>query len=271
MFKLSMVVSIKEAVFESIALKGRLEDCIRKAYTMGYEGVELSFPNPWKVDIRHLKRILADYDLEVPALSTGLSYLHYKWSLTSTDSSLRSKAIEALEKYIELAEPLNALVVIGLIRGECKDIPADKAFNTLEQSLRECCRAAESRGVTLVLEPLNRYETRLINRVEEALKMVHRVSSDNLRLLVDTFHMNIEEPIIEESLRLAGKLIAHVHVADSNRLAPGMGHLDFKSILSVLKDIGYKNYLSAEILPIPDPDTATRATIEYLRKIMACL
>ena len=271
MFKLSMVVSVQEAVFESIALKGRLEDCIKKAHTMGYEGVELSFPNPWKVDIEHLKRILADYDLEVPALSTGLSYLHYKWSLTSLDSSLRTKAVEALGKYIELAELLNALVVIGLIRGESREIPRDKALSMLEQGLKECCRVAESRGVTLVLEPLNRYETRLINRIEEALEMVHRVSSDNLKLLVDTFHMNIEEPIIEDSLRSAGGLIAHVHVADSNRLAPGMGHLNFKSILSVLKDIGYKNYLSAEILPIPDPDTAARATIEYLHRIMASL
>jgi len=80
--------------------------------------------------------------------------------------------------------------------------------------------------------------------------------------------MNIEEPSIEESVKAAKGRLLHVHVADSNRWYPGAGHLDFARIVAALRDIGYEGYLSAEILPLPDPDTCVRRTIEFLRGVL---
>ena len=82
--------------------------------------------------------------------------------------------------------------------------------------------------------------------------------------MLDLFHMNIEEPSIEDGLRRAEDKLWHVHIADSNRHYPGSGHLDFVSIFEVLRDLDYKGYLSGEMLPIPDPDTAARKTVEFL-------
>ncbi len=120
-------------------------------------------------------------------------------------------------------------------------------------------------GVRLALEPINRYETTLINTVDEGLDLIDRVGADNFGLLLDTFHMNIEEPSIEESIRRAGDRVFHFHVADSNRWYPGAGHLNFRSILSALAEIGYEGFVSGEFLPRPDAETAAREAIVFLR------
>ena len=99
------------------------------------------------------------------------------------------------------------------------------------------------------------------------MDLIERVGADNFGLLLDTFHMNIEEPSIEESIRKCGERIFHFHLADSNRWYPGAGHIDFKSILTALKDTGYQGFISGEFLPKPDVDTAAQENITYLRLI----
>ena len=122
------------------------------------------------------------------------------------------------------------------------------------------------RGVRYALEPLNRYETDLIHTVADGLALIERVGADNFGLLLDTFHMNIEEPSIEASIHACGERIFHFHVADSNRWHPGAGHIDFKSILTTLFDTGYSSFVSGEFMPKPDADTGARRAIEYLRQ-----
>ena len=122
-------------------------------------------------------------------------------------------------------------------------------------------------GVRFALEPLNRYETDLIHTVADGLGLVERVDAENFGLLLDTFHMNIEEPVIEDSIRACGDRIFHFHVADSNRWYPGAGHLDFKSILDALLATGYQGYVSGEFMPRPNADTAAERAIAHLRAI----
>jgi sugar phosphate isomerase/epimerase len=90
-----------------------------------------------------------------------------------------------------------------------------------------------------------------------------------VKLLADLYHMNIEEVNLAEAIRKVGPLVGHVHFADSNRKAAGMGHTDFASIVVALREVGYSGYLSAEVLPLPDSDTAAKQTIESFRKLMA--
>ncbi len=135
-------------------------------------------------------------------------------------------------------------------------------------ALQQCSAAAEAAGVRLALEPINRYETTLINTWPQGLDLIERVGSPAFGLLLDTFHMNIEEPSIEGSLRACGDRIFHFHVADSNRWPPGSGHLDFARILGVLQDIGYQGYVSGEFMPQPDGDTAAQLAIHHLRQAM---
>jgi len=115
------------------------------------------------------------------------------------------------------------------------------------------------------MEPINRYETDFILSAADAVRLVEDLDCDNFGLMLDFFHMNIEDVSIEEGLRQAGDRLWHVHIADSNRRYPGCGHLDFGSIFAALKDIDYQGYISAEMLPLPNSDTAAQKTMEFLQ------
>jgi sugar phosphate isomerase/epimerase len=143
-----------------------------------------------------------------------------------------------------------------------------QAMDWLVTALQECCAAAQPHGVRLALEPINRYETTLVNTAWAGLELIEHVGAGNFGLLLDTFHMNIEEPDIEASIRLCGRHIFHFHVADSNRWHPGAGHLDFKSILDALQQTGYEGWISGEFLPLPDTETAAGKSMEVLRKLI---
>jgi sugar phosphate isomerase/epimerase len=114
---------------------------------------------------------------------------------------------------------------------------------------------------------MNRYETDLIHNATDGLDLINRVGADNFGLLLDTFHMNIEDADIGSSIRTCGDRIFHFHVADSNRWHPGAGHLDFAGILEELENTGYQGFVSGEFMPLPDADTAAANGITYLRNL----
>ncbi|RLE73244.1 MAG: sugar phosphate isomerase/epimerase [Thermoprotei archaeon] len=266
MFKKSMVVAPPSAEFEAV-VREPLEEALKVLHELGFEGVELSILDPTRLNLKELESVLEEYGLEVPALSTGLNYIHYGFSLSSPNLEKRRAAVSRLKEFVDLGEALGAGVIVGLMRGRLEEgISKDKAYGHMVRGLREVCSYAENRGVKVFFEPLNRYETQLVNTVDEAIELRKKVGTSALYLLLDTFHMNIEEPIIEDSIIKARGLIGHVHVADSNRYAPGMGHIDFKSILDALREAGYQGYLSAEIVIKPDFRSAAKTTLETLKK-----
>jgi sugar phosphate isomerase/epimerase len=139
----------------------------------------------------------------------------------------------------------------------------------LIELLHRAADRAAAAGVRLVLEPLNRYESDIVNNAAEGLALLAEVGHDHLGLLLDTFHMNIEEPDYAESIAavMAVGRLWHVHLGDSNRWPSGYGHIDFAEILLALRRTGYDGYLSAELLPRPDPDEAAAATIRYIGEL----
>jgi sugar phosphate isomerase/epimerase len=123
--------------------------------------------------------------------------------------------------------------------------------------------------VPFLYEFLNRYETNLFNRVGDSLEFLKTLRTQNVKVLCDLFHMNIEESDIAAGLRLAGPKVGHVHFADSNRRAIGFGHTDMKPVMTALRDIGYDGYLSAEVLALPDSQAAAEQTIRYFLQLTA--
>lgn len=267
--RLSIVLSTHAAQFEAVALKGDLTANFAKIASWGYEGVELAIRDPDLVDASMLEKVLADHGLAVPAIGTGQAWGEERLSFTSDDPKIRRLAIDRIKRHIPLAKRFKSLVIIGLIRGVSPPGQSrSQSMNFLAEGLEECLDTATTAGVRLALEPLNRYETDLIHNVAEGLELVHRIGSSNLGLLLDTFHMNIEEAVVEASIRRCNEHIFHFHVADSNRKHPGAGHLDFYSILQALSSTGYPGWISGEFMPIPDPDTASSNNIKFLRGIL---
>lgn len=266
--KLSIVLSTQQARFQAATFKGDLETNLASIASLGYEGVELAIRDPMLVNLDQLDGLVCKYNLKVPAIGTGQAWGEEGLSFTDPDPAVRGAAIERIESHIPVAAHFGSVIIIGLIRGIVKPgVSSDQAMEWLIQALRECSEAAQSYGVRLALEPINRYETTLINNVAQGLELFERVGLDNFGLLLDTFHMNIEEPVIEASMRACGKHIFHFHVADSNRWYPGEGHLNFRAILETLAGTGYPGWVSGEFLPEPNAETAARKSIGYLKEI----
>ena len=263
--RISIVVSTQPASFAALAYKGQLRENLTKIKQLGFDGVELAVRDPQLLDVAELHQMLGECALPVPAIGTGQAYAEEGLSLTHADPKVRCQAVDRIRAQIRFAAPLNAHVIIGLIRGKRQPgMSAKQSESLLLGSLREC--ASENPEVRLAIEPINRYETDLLNTVEETLRLVNRLAAENIGLLLDTFHMNIEEPSILQSIEAARDRLFHVHVADSNRWYPGAGHIDFESIVKTLDRLGYPGWLSAEILPQPDPDTAAQKTVVNMRQ-----
>jgi sugar phosphate isomerase/epimerase len=266
--KLSVVLSTHAAAFEAVAFKGDLEASITKIAGWGYDGVELAIRDPSLVDVDEIERIVSGHGLLVPAIGTGQAWGEEGLSFTSDDRKVREAAIERIKSHVLLAARLDAVIILGLIRGITPEGQThERSMEYLVEAIQECAAEAAETGVRFALEPLNRYETDLIHTVSDGLRLIERVGADNFGLLLDTFHMNIEEPDIEESIRICGDHIFHFHVADSNRWHPGAGHLDFGSILETLSGTGYDGFVSGEFMPMPDADTAAERGIAHLRNL----
>jgi len=265
--QLSIVLSTQPASFSALAYRGRLAENIATIKRLGYDGVELAVRDPALLDMTEIDSLLRRHQLAVPAIGTGQAYSEEGLSLTHPDEAIRDRAKIRIKAHVALAAHLDAKVIIGLIRGKMESgVDEKQAERWLVDSLKEC--AAENEKVSIAIEPINRYETNVANTVLSALALLEQIAMENVGLLLDTFHMNIEEPSIAESIMVAKDRLFHFHIADSNRWHPGAGHIDFKEVIGVLERIGYDGFLSAEILPLPDPDTAAEKTIGFMHQLI---
>ncbi|MEE9190642.1 MAG: 5-keto-L-gluconate epimerase [Candidatus Neomarinimicrobiota bacterium] len=261
---LSIVISTQSASFSALAYQGDLEENLRRIQSFGYSGVELAIRDPVYLDVSSLNKWVTELGLSVTAVGTGQAYSEEGLSFTDQDENIRREAIQRIKDQIHFASRFKAMVIIGLIRGNPdKKIEKEQVQQWLLEAFDEC--AQEDKSVKLVIEPCNRYEADLINNVDEGLKFIREIGRENVGLLLDTFHMNIEEASIHGSIRKAADHLLHFHIADSNRWYPGAGHLDFEAIFKTLKNIDYRGAVSAEILPFPDPDTAARQVVTNIQ------
>lgn len=244
-----------------------LAGACRKAVKLGYAAIEVFPPSPADLDVDELRKLLKRHRLSLAALGTGGGWVRQRLTLTSSKSAVRKRARKFIQEMIDTAAPFGAAVILGSMQGCAEgDVERSEALNFLGEALSELGDYADARSVMLLYEHLNRYETNLLNRMEDVVPFV-KPFDGRVKILADLFHMSIEEASIADAIRAGGEMIGHVHFADSNRRPAGMGHTDFRAIFGALKEIGYERYVSAEALPYPDSDTAARQTIEAFRKL----
>jgi len=201
-------------------------------------------------------------------IATGPSYQIDGLSLSSGDPDVRLAAIQRIESHIRLAESAGCMVMVGLMRGRLQHgVDRDLAWNWIVESHQSLARYADTRGVRIVVEPVNRYLDDFARTTQDGLHLLDDIGYDNVGLVLDTFHMNIEDANITDALREAGDRLFHVHISDSNRTHAGGGHIDFGAVLSTLTNVGYRGYLSGEFMAHPDAKTAARRNIETLRAL----
>jgi 5-keto-L-gluconate epimerase len=276
MMELSVVTTTPEvqAPVPVALLSGSFAERLEKAVQLGYAGVELMALRPADLDGADIAAQVSYCGLEIAAVASGAIAMLDKLTLLACAPETGAAAERRLYQLIDFAAAARApLVTIGGFRGRLANAvwtDAHGARAHLVAALRRAAERAATVGVRLALEPLNRYESDIVNNADEGLTLVAEVGHNSLGLLLDTFHMNIEEASYDAAIRSvahAGRL-SHVHLGDSNRLAPGQGHLDFPTILSSLCAVGYQGYLSAELLARPDGDAAAANTAQHMRGLL---
>ncbi len=249
--------------------KGLAHGC-QQAVELGFDAVEVFPPRAQDVSESELRSLLNQHSLALAAMGTGAGWLLHQWSLSSADSEVRQQACQFIRDIIDRAGALGAPAIVGSMQGKIDpNRSRNEALQLLADGLSELADYAErAHGVPLLFEPLNRYESNLFNRLEETADWLTSHQLRNVKILADMFHMNIEEGNMSQAIERAGGLIGHVHFADSNRLAIGLGHTDTTPVIASLKSIGYAGYLSAEIFPKPDSDAAARQTMQSFKQLV---
>jgi sugar phosphate isomerase/epimerase len=240
-----------------------------KARALGFEGVEIFAPDAPSLAAGPLGRLLDERGLKLAAVGTGAGWVRHKLTLTDADGAIRARARQFIRGMIEAGAALGAPAIIGSMQGRWSaKVPLDEAMKHLGEALNDLGEHAKRQNVTLLYEPLNRYETNLVSTLGGGTQLLATLATSNVRLLADLYHMNIEEADLAGALDAAASAIGHVHFADSNRRPAGGGHTDFATVAAALRRIGYGGYLSAEALPWPDPDAAAAQTMKAYREIL---
>jgi sugar phosphate isomerase/epimerase len=242
-----------------------LERSMAKASELGFDAIELFTASAAAVDPTVLASLLEKYQLKLAAVGTGAGKVLHGLTLTDPSEDVRKKAISFISDMIAFGAAFGAPAIIGSMQGQ-QGQDRQQALAWVAVGLRMLSHEAEEKGVALIYEPLNRYETTLFNTLEAGVNFIESEDLRNVKLLADLFHMNIEEADMPASIRAYAGHIGHVHFADSNRRPVGYGHTDLGPIALALQESGYSGFVSAEAFPWPDSDAAALQTMKAFKQ-----
>ncbi len=264
--KLAATLSAETNPNSPVIMSGDPAERIAFASHLGYDAIELHWGNPANIPLKEIIKACSSNYMKVSAFATGRSYVEDGLSLIDPEESIRLAAINRLKEYVDAASAFEATVIIGCIRGNLSaEMDKTVAMNHLLQSTITIAEYAQEKHVGIVFEAINRYENNYLNTAKETLDFIRNNNLPNTKVLLDTFHMNIEDGDLEQEIINCGELLGYFHIADSNRHYAGNGHINFNPIINALKTIDYQGFLSAECLPLPDSDTALSGWIRGVK------
>src|SRR5215210_875085 len=272
-----MKYAITLASFRKIEL---IEDTMATLVKQGYHAMEM-FGEPSEVNAKKLLDSLNSYGLSVCGVTGmwgSISSEGWKRRLLSNDPKL----VQASEQYVldclklcnilgghEMNVCLFADEIKGVDRTH-REISANEKENFAAKAvplMKLLCKKAADYGIQLVLEPLNRYSTPYCANAKDAIAIARQV--DSLGILLDTFHMNIEEDLFKDAIESSSTILRHMHFADNNRKMPGFAHIDFSTIIKSLNEIGYEGYISFEPnIADRNYEHATKYGLDFVKRIV---
>jgi D-psicose/D-tagatose/L-ribulose 3-epimerase len=240
---------------------GRLSPLLARIKKWGFDGVELFLSPDEPASPAAVKKMLEAESLEV----TTCSVLPRHANLISEDASVRAHGVEFLTRCLDRTAELGAKLIcgplcagLGVMTGKRR---TQREWDWAVHGVEQAARHAQPLGITLCVEPLNRFETYFLNTQEDAAKLIEDIGAPNVRVHFDTFHANIEEKHLAASLRSIAKVLGHVHISENDRGIPGTGHVDWRGVLAALKEIEYGGWLTIESFAKPEPELAAAAAI----------
>ena len=238
-----------------------LRETFKRLSRYGYDGIELK-GEPSLYDIEEIKSLCTEFDLQVTSVLGWTIWGIPGRDLSSPDEAERAAAVKFLKEVVDFTVQLEAPVLLVLPFPAGRTTPtgdpqsedewistAAAEWKNAVDSVRQVSEYAVNQELTLAVEPINRFETYQLTTAEQALKFIREVNAVNVKLNLDTYHMNIDESDPVEAVRRSGDYLVHMHVAGSNRQAPGSGHTDFVELYKVLEALEFQGTIALEPVP----------------------
>ncbi len=237
----------------------------------GYDAVELQISDPAQFDEHRVRRSLETAHFAMCAFQTGSSYASHGNCLCTPEKAVRQRTIELLRSFVDLAQRCRAVVVFGSLQGRRSDEPDREVGETrIREAMREIGQHATAQGVVVAFEPVQHGEVGFHNTIAEVADLVRGINLPGLHMMIDTFHMNIEERDMLRPLAVIGDVLAHVHLCETNRDVLGAGHWPTAEFLAELDRIRYHGYCSLGVYHTRRPRReCIRSCMEELRRITA--
>lgn len=218
---------------------------MRMLQDLGFSGVELNMAHPDQFDLEDVSRFLDDFNLSLTMFASGLTAKTYGLSLSSSDRGIRQGAVKKCQEIIDFVAGTDAGIILGFFKGgPVPDIQEARA--RFRESIEQLSPHAQEKKVRLIVEATNRYESSVANSLEDTVELIEDLQDPFLRILPDTFHMNIEEA---DEFAALEKYVAYYdsfHISDNNRFFPGFGAIKFEEHIEFLKTHNYKGGLAIE-------------------------
>lgn len=247
-----------------------IDEGFQIAAELGFDGVEIFPPSLDAIDSSRIAQLCTQHSLNLSTIGTGGGAIAQGLTLTDPDPEVRHKAKAYIRGIIELAGDLGGAAIIGSMQGRAAGRDKQEVLRILGEAIAELGEYSRRWNQSLFYEPLNRYETDLVNRLNDAASLIKNNNADNTKILADLFHMNIEESDIGSSITEYARHIGHVHFVDSNRWPAGSGHTDLHGAFEALQRAEFEGYLAVESFPLPDQLTAAKnAAAAFSRLIPA--
>jgi D-psicose/D-tagatose/L-ribulose 3-epimerase len=216
-------------------------DLAPKVKSLGFDIFEVPIEGTSDIDYARAGKILRDHGL----LSTVCAAMGPDRDLIHSDQAIRDNGMAYIKHCLDAAHTLGAINLVGPLYSavgrvwQMTDEERARDTDLLVRQLKELAAYAGDKGVTLCVEPLNRFETSFLNLASQVIEVVDRVDHPACKVMLDTFHMNIEEQSLGDAIRTTGSRLAQVHSCENDRGVPGSGHVPWKEVAGALKDIKY--------------------------------
>jgi 5-keto-L-gluconate epimerase len=269
--KFAFTVATPESEDLSIcALRGDLKGNLQLLSRLGYHGVELMVRDPSRLDPTHIREVAADFNLEIPAVSTGQLRKEDGLQLCSLNQELRTRTVSRIKEVIDFAAQVGAKQInIGTVRGHLSTgDDRSLCLSVAKESLNHLLDYANERKLGIGIEPQNRFIINWLNSIDEALEWIRGFSQTNLSILFDMYHALFEEQSLYASLIRARPYISHVQISDTNRLAPGRGQFNFADFVRVLRALDYHGFISVEMMIKPDGEQAATLAAHHMLPLL---
>ena len=253
-FAVNALIWTTEFDHRSFSLLPRLREC-------GFDGFEVPVFQPAKVPAKEIRQALSANNLEC----TVCAILPAGMNPISDNPDIRRRTRQHLVDTIKVAADLGSTLMGGPVYSPVGHLPGRRRTSDEWQWAVECFQSLgeslHANGITLALEPLNRFETYFLNTAADAVKLCSEIGHSSIGVLLDTFHTNIEEKDVAAAFLKTGKKLKHIHACENDRGIPGTGHVDFAGIAAALKKIGYDAWISIESFGYSHKELAAAAAI----------